>query len=78
MAELLFLVLALPGHILFLYSLWTDHAPSLSMRYMLAYVLPHGLLPQLSSSLATTILGSLGIFSFCLVIISEHTLLGKS
>jgi hypothetical protein len=66
--------MAIPGHTLFLYSLWTDRPPVVSLRYLLAYVFPHGILPQLASTLATTILGSLGIFSFCLIVIGEHTM----
>lgn len=73
-SEMLFLLLALPGHALFLFSLWTDRPSLVSLRYQMLLVMPHALLPQLGSTLAATILGSLGIFSFCLVIISEHAL----
>ena len=75
--EVIFLVLSLPGHALFLYSLWTGDHPKVPLRQMMAFVVPHCLLPQLASSLASSILGSIGVFSFSLIIIGDYAM-GKS
>jgi len=64
----------------FLHSLWVGQntLPLLSgptFRVMLLlYLLPSGFLPQLSNCLATSILGSVGIFNFCLAIIGNSQL----
>ncbi len=76
-AEAIFLVLSLPGHGMFVHTLWSGERPVVSLRVMMVYVIPHCLLPQLASSLSSSILGSMGVFSFCLVILGDYAL-GKS
>ncbi len=74
LGEVIFLVLSVPGHVMFLYSLWSGDRPVLSLRTMMVYVVPHCVLPQLASSLATSILGSMGVFNFCLIVIGDYAL----
>lgn len=64
--ELLALGLSIPGQLWFIYSLWSGRQYSLPVHYTTLFVLPNGLLPQLASTTGSTILGSVGIFSFSL------------
>lgn len=72
MAEVVALLLSVPGHVMFVVSLWSGQPLQLSLRFMMLYVAPHCFLPQLASSMASSILGSVGIFSFCLTLITTY------
>ena len=71
--ELLCLAASIPGQAIFLYYLWTGKQLKLSVTYLLLYILPNALLPQFASSTASTLLGSIGVLSFCLIMVGDYT-----
>ena len=81
--ELVFLILSVPGQGAFIHSLWSGkyRLPSLSgptfsfdKVLLLLYLLPTSFLPQFSNSFATSVIGSIGIFSFSLTVITNSNL----
>ena len=71
--ELVCLLATIPGQSLFLYHLWSGQPLQLSIFFMLLYIGPNALLPQFSSSGASSSLGGIGVLSFCLLAIGDHS-----
>lgn len=70
--ELLCLLGSTPGQAIFLYYLWTGKQLKLSVTYLLLYILPNALLPQFASTTASTVLGCIGVLSFCLIMVGDY------
>ena len=70
--ELLCLVGSIPGQLIFLYYLWTGRHLKLSVFYLAMYILPNSFLPQFASSPTSTLLGCIGVLSFCLLMIGDY------
>ena len=66
------LVLSLPGQLVFIYYLWTGKQMKMTVYYLIAFITPNALLPQLSSSTASTLLGTTGVLSFCLILVGDY------
>lgn len=70
-AEVLLLLASVPGHLLFLFYLWTGKELKLTVLILVLYIFPNAMLPQFASSTAASLIGSIGIFSFCLIILGH-------
>jgi hypothetical protein len=71
--ELVCLVGSVPTQLLFLYYLWTGQQLHLSIPRLILYILPNAFLPQFGGSSASTILGIMGVLSFCLIMLGDFT-----
>ena len=70
-AEVVLLLASVPGHLLFLFYLWTGKELKLTVLILVLYIFPNAMLPQFASSTAASLIGSIGIFSFCLIILGH-------
>ena len=71
--ELVSLFLSIPGQLLFVYYLWTGKQLKMTIYYLILFITPNALLPQFSSSTASTLLGTTGVLSFCLILLGDYT-----
>ena len=56
--ELVLLVAAIPGQVVFIRCLWTGRSFTLSVPLVLLYLLPNGLLPRFGQGSYNAVLGS--------------------
>lgn len=70
--ELAALLLSLPGQLTFIYYLWTGRQMKMTFLYLIVFITPNALLPQFSSSTASTLLGTTGVLSFCLILVGDY------
>ena len=70
--EMVCLASSIPGQAIFLYYLWTGKQLKLSILYLVLYILPNGGLPQFASSTSSTLLGCIGVLSFCLLMVGDY------
>lgn len=61
------LVAVIPGHFVFLRTLWKDNSIKMSTMIVLLLVAPNTLLPQFATSNASTLIGCTGLLMFCLL-----------
>ena len=71
--ELLCLVGSVPGQLMFLSYLWTGRQLHLSLPRLLLFILPNAFLPQFGGAPSSTILGIMGVLSFCLIMLGDYT-----
>ena len=71
--ELVLLVAAIPGQVVFIRCLWTGRSFTLSVPLVLLYLLPNGLLPRFGQGSYNAVLGSSAILSFCLLSLSDYS-----
>ena len=71
--ELLCLAGSIPGQAIFLYYLWTGRQLRLSIPLLVLYILPNAFLPQFGGGPSSTILGIVGVLSFCLIMLGDFT-----
>ena len=71
--ELVSLFLSIPGQLLFIYYLWSGKQLNMSIYYLFLFIAPNAFLPQFSSSTASTLLGTTGVLSFCLLLLGDYT-----
>lgn len=71
--ELVCLLATVPGQSLFLYHLWSGQPLQLSLFFIMLYIGPNAILPQVSSSGASSSLGGIGVLSFCLLAIGDYS-----
>ena len=66
-AEMVSLVAVIPGHLVFLCTLWMDKSIKMSTVIVLMLVAPNTFLPQFATSNASTLIGCTGLLMFCLL-----------
>ncbi|CAI7990450.1 hypothetical protein GBAR_LOCUS491 [Geodia barretti] len=71
--ELLCLVGSLPGQCVFQYYLWTGRSLHLSVPRLVLFILPNAFLPQFGGGPSSTILGIMGVLSFCLIMLGDYS-----
>jgi hypothetical protein len=71
--ELLCLAGSLPGQCVFQYYLWTGRSLHLSVPRLVLFILPNAFLPQFGGGSSSTILGIMGVLSFCLIMLGDYS-----
>ena len=65
------LVAAVPGHVVFIHSMWTNKPVKLQVTSLLLYILPNAMLSQFGTGAGNVFLGATAILSFSLLAFSD-------